>query len=102
MKKYNLYINGKCNGKTLVYKYLNGYKLTDKQIIKAKEILNMNIDDVIHLSANKIPNRCINNLYIFSSRQSGKALINKLYYNLKLTNEELNYIIKKLNRNTNC
>jgi hypothetical protein len=63
----------------------------------------MIIDDVIHLSANKIPNRHISNLYIFSSRQSGKTLMNKLYNNLKLlTDEELNYIIKKLNRNTNC
>lgn len=62
----------------------------------------MTIDDVIHLSANKIPNRYISNLYIFSSRQSGKTLMNKLYNNLKLTDKELNYIIKKLNRNTNC
>lgn len=62
----------------------------------------MIIDDVIHLSTNKIPNRYISNLYIFSSRQSGKTLMNKLYNNLKLTDEELNYIIKKLNRNTNC
>lgn len=62
----------------------------------------MIIDDVIHLSANKIPNRYISNLYIFSSRQSGKTLMNKLYNNFKLTDEELNYIIKKLNRNINC
>ena len=40
MKEYSFYTSSRCIGKSLVYKYLNGYNLTDKQIIKAKEIIN--------------------------------------------------------------
>lgn len=41
--------------------------------------------------------------YIVTGRCSGKALVSRLFNKDKLfTDEELNYIIKKLNRNNNC
>lgn len=62
----------------------------------------MDLYNIIHSSERLLPSIYKDTTtYIVTGRCSGKTLMNKLYNNLKLTDEELNYIIKKLNRNNN-